>query len=251
MILFYLYLFILGLVLGSFYNVVGLRVPENVSIARPGSHCPACHRTLGKLDLVPVFSYLFLRGKCRGCGKKISMIYPAVELITGLLFMLAGYQFGLGMELAVALTLISLLMIIFVSDLFYMVIPDKVLIIFIPLVSLERIILPLDPWWDMLAGAFTGFALLYVIIIISKGGMGAGDAKLFFVIGLVFGLELTLLSLVAAIFIGAAYGILGMSLDKFKKNQAIPFGPFIAAGALISLFVGDALINWYLNISKF
>ncbi|RFU62561.1 A24 family peptidase [Bacillus sp. V59.32b] len=248
MTLIYLYLFILGLVLGSFYNVVGLRVPENVSIVRPGSHCPACHRNLGKLDLIPFFSYLFLRGKCRGCGKKISMIYPAVELVTGLLFMVACYQFGLGGELVVALTLISLLMIIFVSDVFYMVIPDKVLLFFIPLILLERIFVSLVPWWDMFAGALMGFALLYLLVIISKGGMGVGDAKLFFVIGLVLGLKLTLLSLVVAIFIGAAYGIFGLAVGKFKKKQAIPFGPFIAAGAFVSLFYGDALINWYISM---
>src|SRR4051812_148795 len=123
MVFIYIYLFVLGAVLGSFFNVVGLRVPEKQSIVRPRSHCPSCKRTLDAKDLVPVLSYIFLRGKCRSCGSRISAVYPAVELATGLLFMLAFYRVGLTGELAVALTFISLLVIIFVSDIAYMIIP--------------------------------------------------------------------------------------------------------------------------------
>lgn len=94
MIFIYSYLLVLGLVLGSFYNVVGLRIPEGQSIVRPRSHCPRCKRTLSTLDLVPVLSFVFLKGACRGCGSKISPFYPIMELATGLLFMLAFYQFG-------------------------------------------------------------------------------------------------------------------------------------------------------------
>ncbi|MDQ0219381.1 prepilin peptidase [Peribacillus cavernae] len=247
----YAYQFILGAVLGSFYNVVGLRVPENVSIVRPRSHCPACKRTLGTLDLVPILSYLFLHGKCRGCGTKISVVYPAVELVTGLLFIFALYRFGLTGELAIALLFISLLVIIFVSDISHMIIPDKVLLFFLPFLILGRIVVPLEPWWDMFSGAFSGFALLFLIAIISKGGMGFGDVKLFFVIGLVLGFKLTLLAFFIATLIGAFYGIAGIAAGRFKKRQPIPFGPFIAVGALVSYFYGGIILNWYFRMFDF
>ncbi|PLT32392.1 A24 family peptidase [Bacillus sp. V5-8f] len=251
MVYIYTYLFILGAVLGSFYNVVGLRVPENVSIVRPRSHCATCHRTLGAVDLIPVLSYLLLRGKSRCCGNKISMIYPIVELVTGLLFLHAFYWFGLTGELAVALTFISLLVIIFVSDIVYMIIPDKVLLFFIPVILVERMLVPLNPWWDMFAGAFIGFGLLYLIAILSKGGMGGGDIKLFFVIGLVLGLKLTILAFFISTLIGALYGILGMGLGKLRRSQPIPFGPFIAIGALVSYFYGNFIMIFYFDVFNF
>ena len=247
-ILIYIYLFILGLVLGSFYNVVGLRIPEKQSLVKPRSHCPKCKRTLTTLDLIPVFSYLLLRGKCRGCGSKIPAFYPIMELSTGLLFMLAFYTYGFTGELFVALTLISLLVIIFVSDFVYMVIPDKVLLFFIPLIVIERIFIPLHPWWDPLVGAVVGFSLLFLIALISKGGMGGGDIKLFFVLGLALGLKLTLLAFFLATLVGAVYGVIGMIVGRFKKRQQIPFGPFIAIGALLSYFYGNSIIEWYLQI---
>lgn len=251
MTLIYIYLFILGSVLGSFYNVVGLRVPQNQSIVRPRSHCTNCSRTLTSIDLVPVFSYIFLRGKCRTCGSKVSAIYPLIELSTGLLFMLAFNQFGFTLETLVAFTFISLLIIIIVSDIAYMLIPDKVLLVFAPILMLERLFIPLDPWWDMLIGAAFGFGLLFVIALVSKGGMGGGDIKLFFVIGLVLGFKLTLVAFMLSCFLGAFFGIIGMLIGKFKKKQVIPFGPFIAIGTILAYFFGNDIINWYSNLLYF
>jgi leader peptidase (prepilin peptidase) / N-methyltransferase len=244
----YSYLFILGSVLGSFYNVVGLRVPQNESIVRPRSHCTSCGRTLTALDMVPVFSWLFLRGKCRSCGAKVSVIYPVIELATGLLFMLAFYHFGFNLEVLVSFTFISLLVIIIVSDIAYMLIPDKVLIFFTPLLIVERIFIPLDPWWDPLAGAVFGFGLLFLIAVISKGGMGGGDIKLFFVIGLALGFKLTLLTFMLACFLGAFYGVFSIIMGKHNKKQPIPFGPFIAIGAILAYFYGNDMINWYISM---
>lgn len=247
MIWIYLYLFVLGSILGSFYNVVGLRVPQNESIVRPRSHCASCGKTLSALDMVPVFSWLFLRGKCRNCGAKVSPIYPVIEFATGSLFMLAFQHFGFSAELLVALTFISLLIIIIVSDIAYMLIPDKVLLFFASLFVLERIFVPLDPWWDSITGAVFGFGLLFLIALVSKGGMGGGDIKLFFAIGLILGFRLTLLTLMFAAFIGAFYGILGIIIGKHKKRQPIPFGPFIAMGAILAYLYGDGIIHWYLG----
>ncbi len=238
---------IFGLVLGSFFNVVGLRVPMKESIVRPPSHCTNCQRQLTAIDLVPVLSYLFLGGKCRSCGQKISWIYPLMELITGVLFAFAYWQLGFSAELFVALLLISLLVIIVVSDFAYMLIPDKVLLFFLPLLVLGRVISPLSPWWDSLVGAVVGFGILYCIAVLSRGGMGGGDIKLFFLLGLVLGTLNALLTLFLASVIGMFAGIIMVKLRRQGRKTPIPFGPSIALAAIIVYFYGDVLINWYLG----
>lgn len=242
-----IFIFLFGLVFGSFYNVVGLRVPQKESIVHPPSHCPKCQRRLTSLDLVPVLSYVLLGGKCRGCGNKISWVYPVIELMTGVLFAFAYGQLGWGIELIVALFFISLLVIIVVSDLAYMLIPDKVLVFFLPLLAIGRVLSPLTPWWDSLVGAVVGFGILYIIAVLSNGGMGGGDIKLFFLIGLVLGTIDTLLTLFLAALIGMIVGITMLSKNKQGRKTPIPFGPSIALAAVIVYFYGDVLINWYLG----
>ncbi|ETP68906.1 prepilin peptidase [Planococcus glaciei CHR43] len=238
---------IFGLVFGSFYNVVGLRVPKNESIAFPPSHCTKCDRQLTPLDLVPVFSYLFLRGRCRSCGEKIHWVYPLMEAVTAALFAISFWQLGFQPELIVALIFVSLLVIITVSDIAYMLIPDKVLLpVGIVLLAL-RLFIPLDPWWDALLGAAVGFGILLLIAIVSKGGMGGGDIKLFFVIGLVLGTSGTLLTLFFASLIGAIAGIVQLRILNKDRKTPVPFGPSIAVGAVITYFWGDALLKWYMN----
>lgn len=237
--------FIYGIIFGSFFNVVGLRVPKKESIVAPPSHCPTCKRKLGIMDLVPVFSYLFLRGKCRGCGEKISPIYPMMEFLTGLLFSFSFYQIGFQLELVVALLFVSLLVIITVSDIAYMLIPNKILWPFGVGLLLLRFVSPLAPWWDSLLGAVVGFGVLLLIGILSKGGMGGGDIKLFFVIGLVLGTIQTLLTLVLAAFIGTVVGLFILRRLGKDRKTPIPFGPSIAAGALIAYFWGEKIVGWY------
>lgn len=240
--------FIYGLVFGSFFNVVGLRVPKGESIVRPPSHCTVCDRNLTVKDLVPVFSYVFLKGKCRGCGTKIHWVYPVMELATGLLFAFAYYQLGFALELVVALLFISLLVIITVSDIAYMLIPDKILLFFlIPLIVL-RVFEPLSPWWDSIVGAVVGFGVLFLIAIVSKGGMGGGDIKLFFVIGLVLGWVPTLLTLFLASIIGTVIGVISLRRTKQGRKTPIPFGPSIAIAAIIAYFYGESLVDWYVNL---
>lgn len=237
--------FIFGLVFGSFFNVVGLRVPKKESIAYPPSHCTNCNRQLTVLDLVPVFSYLFLRGKCRSCGEKIHWVYPLMEFITAVLFAFSFWIFGFTPELLIALLFVSLLVIITVSDIAYMLIPDKVLLPFALLLLVLRFIIPLDPWWDSILGAVVGFLLLFLIAVVSKGGMGGGDIKLFFVIGLVLGTTGTLLTLFLASLIGAIAGIFQLRIKKAGRKTPVPFGPSIALGALIVYFWGEPLLGWY------
>ncbi|MEK5207714.1 prepilin peptidase [Psychrobacillus sp. FSL H8-0510] len=249
MTIIYIFLFfIYGLVFGSFFNVVGLRVPKGESIVRPPSHCTVCDRNLTVKDLVPVFSYVFLKGKCRGCGTKIHWVYPVMELATGLLFAFAYYQLGFTLELVVALLFISLLVIITVSDIAYMLIPDKILLFFlIPLIVL-RVFEPLSPWWDSIVGAVVGFGVLLLIAIVSKGGMGGGDIKLFFVIGLVLGWVPTLLTLFLASIIGTVIGVISLRRTKQGRKTPIPFGPSIAIAAIIAYFYGESLVDWYVNL---
>lgn len=240
--------FVYGLVFGSFYNVVGLRVPKGESIVNPPSHCTVCDRRLTLKDLVPVFSYLFLRGKCRVCGTKISFIYPLMELITGILFVLAYLRFGISWELAVALVFYSLLVVLTVSDLAYMLIPDKFLLFFGSILVVLRIIEPLDPWWDSVVGAVLGFSILLLIAIISKGGMGGGDIKLFLVIGLVLGTVHSLVVLGLASVIGLIFGIISLRLSKQGRKTPIPFGPSIALAAVIVHLYGEELIGAYMSL---
>ena len=242
------YFFIVGLVFGSFYNVVGLRVPKKESIVRPPSHCPSCEKRLTGMELIPVFSYLMQGGKCRNCKVKISPIYLITEIVTGLLFAFAYYQFGFTWELAVALLFISLLVIINVSDIAYMLIPDKVLLFFLPFLIVGRMLSPLEPWWDALVGAAVGFGILLLIAIVSKGGMGGGDIKLFFLIGLVLGTLNTLLTLFLASVIGMIVGIIVLKARGQGRKTPVPFGPSIAVAAIIVYFYGDQLIDFYLNL---
>lgn len=242
----FIIIFLYGLILGSFFNVVGLRVPENQSIVKPRSHCSHCGHTLSPMELVPVLSFLILGGKCRRCKAPISALYPLVELLTGVLFAAAPLIIGWSYELIIAWTLTSLMVIIFVSDFKYMLIPDKVLIVFAVIFIAERIFLPLNPWWDSIAGAAIGFSLLLLIAIISKGGMGGGDIKLYAVIGLALGVKMTLLSFFFATLFGAFFGIIGMLLGKLQKGKPIPFGPFIGLGTLVAYFYGQTVLEWYL-----
>jgi leader peptidase (prepilin peptidase)/N-methyltransferase len=240
-------IFIYGLLLGSFFNVVGLRVPLKQSIAAPRSACPTCGHQLKPYELIPVISYLFQKGKCRGCQSRISPIYPIFELLTGLLFATAPLVIGWSGELVVALSLISMFMIIIVSDIHYMIIPDKILIWFAGVFLLVRIFWHLSPWWDSLLGAVTGFTLLLVIALISKGGMGMGDVKLYALLGFVLGFKLVLLSFFLSTLFGAVIGGFALIFKIVKRKQPIPFGPFIAAGTLTAYYWGSDLIDLYLQ----
>ncbi|MER2263266.1 MAG: prepilin peptidase [Psychrobacillus sp.] len=243
-----IFVFIYGLVLGSFYNVVGLRVPKGESIVRPPSHCPICDRNLTVKDLVPVFSYVFLKGKCRGCGTKIHWVYPVIELTTGVLFTFAYLQLGFTWEFVTALLFISLLIIITVSDIAYMLIPDKILLFFLIPLIVCRMISPLTPWWDSAVGAIVGFGILLLVAMVSKGGMGGGDIKLFFVIGVVLGTVSTLVTLFLASVIGTVVGLITLKISKQGRKTPIPFGPSIAIAAVISYFYGQAIVDWYMNL---
>lgn len=238
----------IGAIFGSFFNVVGLRVPKKESIVAPSSYCPNCKKTLSAIDLIPVVSYGLLRGKCRACHARISPIYMCIEAATALLFAYATWQIGMAWELFVALLFISLLMIITVSDISYMLIPDKVLLFFLPLLVIGRVFSPLSPWWDSALGAVVGFLVLLLIAVLSKGGMGGGDIKLFCLIGLVLGTLHTVMTLFLAAVLGLIFGGALLFIRKQGRKTPIPFGPAIVVAALLVYFYGEQLIELYVTL---
>ncbi|KGP73882.1 prepilin peptidase [Pontibacillus yanchengensis] len=243
-----IHLFILGLILGSFYNVIGLRVPKSEGFFTSRSSCPYCGKSLKWFELIPVVSFFLQRGECRSCNKSISILYPFVEVCTSFLFVSSLYVFGWSIELIVSLLFISLSMIIFVSDIKYMVIPDSVLLFFLPFFLVLRIFNPLQPWYDSILGAIVGVVLLAIIIIISKGGMGAGDMKFFGLIGIVLGVKKTLLSFFLSTLTGAVVSGILLGVGIIERNNPIPFGPYIIVGAIMAHFFGDEIIHWYISI---
>ncbi len=180
--------------------------------------------------------------------RSISPLYPFVEGMTGLLFVASFLVFGWTGETIVSIILISMLAIIFVSDIRYMLIPDKVLLFFAPIfLALRLLWMPLDPWWDALVGAGVGFGLLLLIAVVSRGGMGGGDIKLFAVLGLVLGWQDTLLAFFFSCLYGAMIGGIGLLLGKVERGKPIPFGPFIVLGSITAYFFGGILVEWYIS----
>ncbi len=232
--------FVIGLFFGSFYNVVGYRVPVNQSIIKPGSHCPKCHKKLTILELIPIFSYLVQKGKCRACREQIAWFYPVIELFTGVLFAVSYHSLGFSYELAIALILSSFLAVVIVSDINYMIIPDS----FIVITGVLLIIVKLLGTGLIETGKSIGyglivFAIMYAImwlgkLLFKKESLGGADVKLMFNAGLVLDPILSM----AAIFIGSLIA-LPMSIFLYYKHheKMIPFGPFLIIGILIVFFL--------------
>jgi len=240
--------FIFGLLFGSFFNVVGLRVPNKQSIVAPPSHCPGCSTRLKPIDLIPVLSYFTTLGRCRYCKTRISAIYPIMELITGFLFAAVYYVYGFTPEAIMVLLFFSMLVIITVSDLAYRLIPDKVLLPFFLIFLVMRFFIhPDETYISHLVGMVLGFTIFFVIALLSKGGVGGGDIKLYAVIGLFFGYPLLLVTILLSTFLGSIYGIFIMLLQGANRKTEVPFGPFIAFGSVVALFFGYDLINWYVQ----
>lgn len=235
--LYYIFVFfIFGIFFGSFYNVVGHRLPMNESIIYPPSHCPICKKRLSPLELIPILSYIFLLGKCRNCKSKISLEYPLYELLTGMLFALCYMTFGFTAELPIALTFVSAIVIIIISDFNYMIIPDEVIIVFSILILAEIGII--SGAYLLLLAILYGiscFAFMYIIkllgdFLFKKESLGGGDIKLMFLIGIVIGLGLGITSIFIASFFALPISLLVLYV---KKTNVIPFGPFLCLGALV------------------
>lgn len=229
------FMFLLGTIFGSFFNVVGYRLPKNISIIKPSSHCPKCKHKLTPLELIPIFSYIFLGGKCKMCKKKIPIFYPIFEVLTGIMFVLCYLVFGISPMLVLSLVFVSTVLIIMISDIKYMIIPDEVIIFSIISLFFIRLFLfdgtLVSIGLDMII-PFIGLLLLKLFgdLIFKKESMGGGDIKLMIVFGLAIGWELALVS----VFLGAflALPISVISLIR-KKEHILPFGPYLSIAAVI------------------
>ncbi len=244
----YMYVTIVGFILGSFYNVVGIRVPMKKSILFPSSSCAVCQKRLTPIELIPVLSYFILGGKCKHCKEPISLLYPCIELITGALFVLSPIVIGWEKELFICYALLSLLVIVTVSDLVYMIIPDKILLCFFVLFIILDLYIGEMLWVESIVGGIIGFGMLLFMAFVSNGGMGGGDIKLFGLLGFVLGTKNIILTFFFSVLLGGVVGILFLLLGIFKKKQAIPFGPFISIGALLSYYFGEQIVNWYFGV---
>lgn len=239
-------LFILGLVLGSFYNVVIWRIPRKKSIISPRSHCPQCKNNLSYSELIPVISFLLQKGKCRHCEAKIGVQYPIVELLTGLLFGFSAYITESLPSLLVSIIFVSLLLIAGVIDYRHQILPNKITI---PGIVIGLILAALGwtvPLLSSITGAVVGGTTLLIIALISKGGMGLGDVKFLALIGAFLGPPFTFVAIFLASLAGAVIGTIYLIITRQGRKTPIPFGPFLALGGLIAYFfpfVYPLLIN--------
>lgn len=242
--------FILGTIFGSFYNVVGYRLPKGESLLYPSSHCTKCNHKLGPLELIPILSYIFLGGKCKKCKDRISCFYPLFEFFSGLMFALSYVVFGFSLECLLSIVFISMLLIIIISDYQTMIIPDSVLIVFSAIIIIVKVfVVGIDGVAISLLHAIGSFVFMLLIklfgdFIFKKESMGGGDIKLLGVFGLMFGFPMSIVS----VFIAAIIG-LPVSLILLKKNSTheIPFGPFLAISAILIVLL-ELDINTIVNL---
>jgi prepilin signal peptidase PulO-like enzyme (type II secretory pathway) len=237
-----------GLCIGSFLNVCVYRIPIGMKVYEGRSICPCCRSGLHALDLIPVVSYIILRGKCRHCGCHISPIYPIVELLTGLLFVAAFYFYGLSLQTLLVWVLSSVLVVASFIDIHTLEIPDGVSL-WIAAVGIASFFVPDLVWWQRLLGSLVAASPLLIILLVSKGNaMGMGDIKLMAAVGLILGYKLSLFALFSATVFGAVIGLLLIILKKKGKRDEIPFVPMLSFGILFALFFGNDIISWYLSL---
>lgn len=265
--LFYsIFVFLFGLLFGSFFNVVGYRIPNNLSIVKPRSFCPKCRHNLKWYELIPVLSFIIQGGKCRKCKCKISFFYPIVELITGVLFLISYLVFGFSSHFVISLILVSFLMIVIVCDFNYLIIPDEVTLFFsIVSIILQLILFDKEIVFSSIIYGIFMFSMMYVIMllgskIMKEEALGGGDVKLMFFIG-------TIISVVNPISFGnfSSYSLLINSFFEVflasclaipvaiivyfsKKERIVPFGPFILLSALLIFLTSFNIMDLLLKL---
>ena len=266
--------FLLGLVIGSFLNVCILRIPADKSIVLPASSCPKCGKGIAPYDNIPVLSWIFLGGKCRNCKTKISAMYPAVELLTGLLFLGCYLVFGLSVDALKWAVFAALLVVLTITDLRERILPDEVnffalgagLLFSFFTKSLDGTALWLSNRWfdfpppqmalsfaDAVLGAIAGSGLLWIVAegyfrIRGREGMGLGDVKMMAGVGAFLGLKRTMMTVLVGSLLGSVIGIVLIAVSKKGRDYELPFGTFLGGGALLVLFFGTPALHWYQSL---
>jgi leader peptidase (prepilin peptidase)/N-methyltransferase len=274
---------ILGLLIGSFLNVLIYRIPKQESIVFPGSHCMSCGRNLRWFELIPVFSWIFLRGRCKGCKVRISPRYALVELLTAVLFVLTFLVYGLHPVLPMYLAFIAVLIAVFFIDLDHMIIPNGLVIagivlaagVFVLNIFLSVPIYEYGAWWTPFLGLLPGSVALFLIGSIasliytlankraakkktpvkdaeseveSVEAIGFGDIKILIPIGLILGWKYCLFAMLIAVITAGLTGVILLTAKIRKRRDEIPFGPFIVLGTIIALLFGQPILSAYLNL---
>lgn len=236
---------VVGLVVGSFNNVVAYRVPAGESVVVPPSHCPVCATQLKASDLVPVLSFVVLGGRCRYCRAPIPFVYPLMEIATALLFVLAFWRFGWSGELGVALPLFALLTIVTHTDARLKRIPDAITIPGMVYFAFVRLLYHPLPWQDYVLGFFAAGGLLLLIAVTSRGGMGGGDIKLMALAGLALGWQQSLLAFALATLSGGVVGTFLLLTGKVDRKDTLAFGIFLAIGIVCAYVWGEQMWQSY------
>lgn len=235
-----------GLAVGSFLNVVAARVPLRRSVVKPGSACMSCARPIAWHDNVPLVSYLVLRGRCRKCGAGIGLVYPAVELASGLLVAGCVLRFGLSLHAAIAAFFCCVLVAISAVDVAHRIVPDRIVLPATVLVLAAQTVR--DPSIEWPLAAFGASLFLFLAVLAYPAGMGMGDVKLALFMGAALGKPV-----VVALMLGMLAGVVpGLYLlarhGRAARKMGIPFAPFLALGSIVALFAGDSLLDWYLGL---
>lgn len=245
-----------GLAVGSFLNCMAWRMTHGESVLKGRSHCAVCNHTLSPRDLVPLFSFLALKGRCRYCGTKISIRYPLAELVTACVFIAVVLRYGVSLLALRFLVFAVVLLTLSLVDLEEKIIPDSLLIaaavwwlITLPFISGELLY---DLGRGLVGGAGIALPMLLIVLaadkIMGRETMGGGDIKLFFVAGLYLGLPLNMMNMIVSCLIGIVFGLAGKTARQNDEDPAaIPFGPAIAGGSLFTLLFGRFILNWYLG----
>lgn len=261
--------FIIGATIGSFLNVLIDRLPKGEQVVKGRSHCDHCHKKLGFFDLVPLLSFLLLGGRCRYCRKKISFFYPLVEFLTGIIFVMSFNFYNpttlasifpaspAGGQLLTSLVVICSLIVIFFTDLKYYIIPDEMIVvgiiatilhIFVFSYSPTNIVSLLNCYIVALVSGIIAGIFFFLLFLITKGkGMGQGDIKLAFLMGLLLGWPKIILAVYIAFLTGALVGVILILVGKKRFGQIIPFGPFLVLGTLAAIFYSNQLLNLWLR----
>ena len=238
---------LVGLVVGSFLNVVIARLPAGRSLWAPRSACPACGATIAWHDNIPILSFTALRGRCRACSSAIAWRYPVVEAATAALFVSAYWAFGLTPNFVVAAILLAALVAVTGIDLDHQIIPDKITLPGILTGVLANLAVPGGSWSDSLLGIALGGGVFFAIILASGGGMGGGDMKLGAMLGAFLGWKVTVVAIFVAVVVGGVGALGALVAGRKGRKDPIPFGPFLAVGGAVALFWGPRLLTWYLD----
>ena len=245
---------LLGLCIGSFLNVCAYRLPLGESVVHPRSRCTSCGRMLSWFDNLPVVSWVALRGRCRTCGKPVSWMYPAVEIVTALVFAITYLTYGLTLLSVVRVIFACALIVLFVTDLQHKILPNVITLPGIVIGFACSVFLP-PGWVSSVIGILVGGGVLFAIAeayyrVRGQEGLGMGDVKLLAMIGAFLGWKLVLLTLVFASFTGSLAGGMLIASGKGSMKYALPFGTFLAVGALLAATWGDPIADWYFGFYR-